>query len=86
MAEYIFKIFVSGWQSLVPMMLNIIAEALAPSTESEKSEFFLVIATGLTAISLNNPKHRIIGRKEYSSFYNRAQKLGHYGNASWSNS
>lgn len=35
----------------VPIMLNMIADAFAPSTESENKEFFLVIATGFTAIS-----------------------------------
>jgi len=33
------------------IMLNIIADAFAPSVESENNEFFRVIATGLTAIS-----------------------------------
>jgi hypothetical protein len=36
-------------------MLNTVADALAPSVESENSEFLRVIATGLTAISDNNP-------------------------------
>ena len=41
-------------------MLNTVADASAPSGESENSEFFRVIATGLTATSDNNPKLRII--------------------------
>lgn len=32
-------------------MLNIIADAFAPSIKSENKEFFRVIATGFTAIS-----------------------------------
>lgn len=44
----------------VLMMLNITADASAPSGESENREFFLVRATGFTATSDNNPKLRII--------------------------
>jgi len=50
---YVSKLFAAA----VFMMLNIIADATAPATESENREFFRVIATGFTAISLNNKSH-----------------------------